>query len=93
MSKSFFLRLLPFVSALLLHGLEYHIIISNHINQIYMIVYVLLRLFPVDEKSVVFRIRYQKPVLRRCHKAVAHSLPSVRILVGIKSYRRFCKVL
>ena len=58
-----------------------------------MIVYVLLRQFPVDKKSVMLRIRYQKPVLCRCHKAVAHSLPAVRILVGIKAYPRLRKIL
>ncbi|GFH93189.1 hypothetical protein IMSAGC002_04464 [Lachnospiraceae bacterium] len=93
MSRSFFLRLFSFIPALLLHGLEYHIIIGDHINQIGVIVYVLLRQLPVDKKSAMLRIRYQKPVLRRCHKAVAHSLPAIRILVGIKSYRRFRKIL
>lgn len=93
MSRSFFLPLFSFIPALLLHGLEYHIIIGDHINQIGVIVYVLLRQLPVDKKSAMLQIRYQKPVLRRCHKAVAHPLPAIRILVGIKSYRRFRKIL
>ncbi len=88
MSRSFFLHLLLSVFILFLHGTVYHLIISDHINQISMGIYVFLRQLTVNKKSAVFRIRYEKSVLCHCHKAVTHALPAVRILVGIKSNRR-----
>ena len=93
MSRSFLSHLLPFVFVLFLHGAEYHLIISDHINQICMGIYILLRQFTIDKKTVVFRIRHKKPVLSRCHKAVTYTFPAVRILVGVKTDTRLCKIL
>ena len=89
MSRSFFLCLLPFVFALPVHGAIYHLIISNHINQICMVIYILLRQLTIDKETVMFRVGYKKPVLCHCHKAVTHTFPAIGILVGIKTYRRF----
>ena len=88
MSRSFPFILLPFICALFLHGAEYHLIISGHINQVSMGIHVFLCQLTVEKKSAVFRIRYQKPVLCRCNKAVTHTLPAIGILVCIKTYRR-----
>ena len=89
MSRSFFLCLFLFVFALFLHGAEYHLIISGHINQVSMGIHVFLCQLTVEKKSAVFRIGYQKPVLCRCNKAVAHTLPAIGILVCIKTCRWF----
>ena len=89
MSRSFLLGLLPFIFTLLVHGAIYHLIVSNHINQVCMVIYVFLRQLTIDKETVMFRVGYKKPVLCHCHKAVTHTFPAIGILVGIKTYRRF----
>lgn len=88
MSISFLSCLLPFVFALFLHRAEYHLIISDHINQICMGIYIFLRQPTIDKKPVMLRVGYKKPVLPLCHKTVTHSIPAICILVGIKTYPR-----